>query len=72
MADTLYSWSTTKTAAGFKFTITESTPRATPNAQGRYTDDRIVKTGTRPTRAQARGLAIKWVRYFKQQQRAAA
>jgi hypothetical protein len=59
------SWNTTKTAEGFSFKVYEIIGRPQPNAQGSYADLITLKTGTRATRAQAKGIAQKWCRYLK-------
>lgn len=59
------SWRTTKVAAGFDFAVIEIISRSEPDADGKYADLVTLKTGNRPTRAQAKGLAQRWVRYFK-------
>lgn len=60
-----YSWTTTKTATGYRFTVTENTPTKTADANGRYCRTLVVKTanGFR-SRAQAKRTAQKWCRYF--------
>lgn len=61
------SWNTTKTAEGFSFEVYEIVGRSEPAAAGRYADLVTLKTGCRSTRAQAKGLAQRWVRYLKAQ-----
>jgi hypothetical protein len=61
------SWNTTKAAEGFNFSVYEIIGRQEPNAEGSYADIVVLKTGSRATRAQAKGLAQKWCRYLKAQ-----
>jgi hypothetical protein len=60
-----FSWSTTKTANGYGWKVYEIIGRATPNAEGHYAEYADVKTGTRPTRAQASGEAKRWTKYLR-------
>lgn len=61
------SWSTTKTTDGFGFKVYEVVGLAQPNAEGHHAEFVTLKTGSRTTRAQAKGLAQKWCRYLKAQ-----
>ena len=67
-----HGYKTTKTANGFKATVTESTLRDTPNATGHYADTVIIKEATFPTRARATGWAQKWTGYLRHQEKFAA
>jgi hypothetical protein len=67
MAKKLYGWATHKVANGYEWIITETTPRSTPNEHGRYADTIIVTRGMKATRAQAKGVASKWLKHFKAQ-----
>ena len=62
---TYYTWNTIKTGSRFTWNVKEVTTRTTANARGSYADTEIVKTGTRATHAQAKGLAEKWIRYLR-------
>ena len=61
------SWNTMKTAEGFNFSVYEIVSRSEPNAEGMYADIVPLKVGSCSTRAQAKGLAQRWVRYLKAQ-----
>lgn len=66
MATKNISWRTSKTPAGlFAYRVIEIVPRTVPNDQGHYADIVTLKTGTRATRAQAKGRALQWVLFFK-------
>ena len=61
-----YSWTTTKTATGFAFTVTRVQPTREADEAGRYCIDTIMKTGGGfATRARAKSAAVKWCRYLK-------
>jgi hypothetical protein len=60
-----FSWKTSKTANGFQFTVSLNQSLSAPNAEGRYVNTKVIKTGTLPTRARAKTMAQKWVRFFK-------
>lgn len=62
---TLYTWKTNKTENGYGWVVTKSVIRGTPNSKGRYSDDKIVKTGSMPTRARAKSASQKWCRYLR-------
>lgn len=64
MANKIYSWRTSKTDKGFSFSVYEISPRKTQNKQGQYADTKTIKYGVQPTRAKAKTLAQKYVRYY--------
>ncbi|MBT7099113.1 hypothetical protein HN937_17170 [Candidatus Poribacteria bacterium] len=62
---TIFSWSTSKTPAGFAFKVTRNTPTKTPCANGHYCVTETIKTGAGyATRARAKSAALKWRRYL--------
>lgn len=64
-ASRIISWNTTKTAEGYAYRVYQVVPRTEPNAEGQYADTVTLRTGTRATRAQAKGRAQQWCRYLK-------
>ena len=69
--NTFYSWNTKKVANGFQFTVSENTSHDTPDAQGSYVEREILKQSVCKSRVIAKNKAVKWIRYFKTQQKAA-
>jgi hypothetical protein len=63
--NTFYSWNTKKVDGQYTWFVKSVTSRTTPNSAGQYADTVVIKTGTKATRAQAKGLAVKWARYLK-------
>lgn len=63
-----YSWKTNKVENGFKWTVTQSLKRDTPNDKGRYIDDKVLKTGVESSRAKAKNRAIKAIKNYKNPQ----
>lgn len=62
----IYSWRTQKTATGFAFTITASTPTKTVQPNGHYAVTETVKTGNGySSRARAKSAAVKWCRHLR-------
>ena len=61
----LTGWNTTKITNGFKYTVYQTIVLETPNTNGRYAESVILQTGTRETRAQAVGIAKRWMRYYR-------
>jgi len=62
----IYSWNTKKSNSGYKYRVEKITPRKTPNKFGQYANTIIIKSGTQKTRARAKGMATRWVRYYNQ------
>jgi hypothetical protein len=62
--DIIYSWRTSKISNGYLFTVSELKARKTPNKIGQYVDTKIIKRGVLPTRAKAKSMAQKWVRFY--------
>ena len=60
----IYSWNTKKTKGGYEYKVKELTPRKKPNKMGHYIDTKTIKSGLKPTRARAKGLAQRWARYY--------
>lgn len=61
----IFTWRTTKEGTEFRFTVCELVARKTPNEKGQYCDAYIKATGLKPTRARAKSMAQRWVRYLK-------
>lgn len=59
------SWNTTKTADGFAFKVYEIVGHTEPTAAGSFAEFITLKTGVSRSRAKAKGLAQRWVRYLK-------
>ena len=70
--NTIYTWNTKKTETGFMFIVSKMTPRKTADEKWHFLDTKIVKEGTRLTRARARAktAAQKWCIYFNRGGRA--
>jgi len=63
MMSNVITWRTKKTETGFEWFVIEI----------RYGQDNVIlKTGTCKTRARAKGLAQRWVRFLKHETKAAA
>jgi len=63
---TLYGWSTRKIDGDlFEAIVTRSMPRTTPNAEGRYADEEVIKREIFTTRAKASVFARRWVRFCR-------
>lgn len=61
-----FSWSTTKKEDGsYEYKVYEIVGSATPNAEGHYAEFVTLKTGTRPTRPQAREAAKRWAKFLR-------
>jgi hypothetical protein len=61
-----FSWSTTKMEDGsYGYRVYEVVGSATPNAEGHYAEFVTLKTGTRPTRPQATGVAKRWTKFLR-------
>ena len=61
----IYTWRTSKVSNGYSFSVYKMTPRKTPNKMGQYADDKLMKYGILPSRARAKTMAIKWIKYYK-------
>jgi len=57
-----YSWSTKKKGKKYEAKVTKVIARSTPNKQGRYADTTIVDTALYPSRARAKGAAVRLIR----------
>ena len=66
MDNKIYTWKTTKGKEGYKFSIIEMTPRKTANKIGQYIDSKSITSGNFGSRAKAKNMAQKFVRFFKQ------
>lgn len=66
----IFTWKTSKSDKGFKFSIIELTPRKTQNSLGQFVDTKTLTSGAFSSRAKAKGMAIKFVRFFKQNKKA--
>lgn len=72
MTNIFYSWNTKKTATGFEAVVFKNTSRATANAHGQFCDSEELQRITVTSRAIAKRLAQKWVRYYKASNEVAA
>ncbi len=66
--NTYFTWNTKKTENGFSFRVYMVTSLSEINPiSGNYAASEVVAEGTLPTRARAKGKAVKYMRYFKQE-----
>jgi hypothetical protein len=57
-------WHTHKTPDGYRWVILEVTVKELPYPDGTYAHSEVVKSDTASSRAQAVGMAKRWVRYL--------
>ena len=69
MSNIIYGWNTKKVGKGFKWNVTKMTTRKTKNSIGHYADTKVIKSGILPTRARAKLMAQRWVRYYDSKKR---